>query len=78
MGEESGTTRAPRRQRLRVIVVQGARAGKQRVLAVMAKQTVPLSDLRACWWSYQVLSSLSLRLSKVAVQKAEREGPVAL
>jgi len=74
VGEESGITRELLRQLLKAIIVQSVRAEKQRGLAVMAKQTVPLSDLRACW----VLYSLPLQLSKAAVQKAEREDSVAL
>ena len=48
VGEGSGIAKAPLRQRLKVTIVQNARAEKQKGLAVMAKQIVPLSAYRAC------------------------------
>ena len=47
VGEESGIAMGPQRQRLRAIIVQTVRAGKQRGLAAMGKQLVPLSGLGA-------------------------------
>jgi hypothetical protein len=49
--EGSGIARALRRQQLKAIIVQSERVEKQRGLAVMVKQVVPLSRLEACYWS---------------------------